>query len=135
MMMLNNQHLNYIFRIQRRGVEKQMYSRHMLFVNIKRKWTSRTRLLFLRKAEFIGSGIIDRFFLLGDLGEVEKKACLENNCYGKIEFSKLILFFPSIPVQDTAMIGQNPLVLHGASLLESDVLQIERPVRARIITL
>jgi hypothetical protein len=134
-MMLDNEPPNYIYRIQRSGLEKQMYSRRMLYVNIKRNWLPHTRLLFVRTAEFIGSGIVDSFFSLGDLGEDEKKWCLENNCYGKIEFSKLALFFPAIPVQDTAMIGQNPLVLHGASLLKSDALQIERQVRARIITL
>lgn len=134
-MTLDNEPPNYIFRIQGGRLERQLYSQHMLYVRIKRNWLPRTKLLFVRKAAFIGSGIIDSFFSLGDLREDERKACLENNCYGKIEFSKLALFYPAIPVGDTPLAGQNPLVFHGASLQRSDAFHIERQARARLITL
>ena len=132
--MIDSESTSYILRLERDKLEKQLYSQHILHVSIKRDWQSSTRLLFLRKAAFIGSGIIDRFFSLGDLREEEKKVCLKNNYYGKIKFSKLALFYPAIPVEDTPVAGQNPLVLHGASLLRSDALQIERQARARLIT-
>jgi hypothetical protein len=90
-------------------------------------------LLFVKKAAFIGSGIIDRFVSLGELKEDEQKVCLENNCYGKIEFSKLARFYPAVAVEDTPLADQNSLGLHGASLPRSDALQIERLARARLI--
>jgi hypothetical protein len=90
-------------------------------------------LLFIRKAAFIGSGIIDRFVSPIELREDEKKICLENNCYGKIEFARLVRFYPTVAVEDTPVAGQNTLGLHGASLPRSDALQIERLARARLI--
>jgi hypothetical protein len=89
--------------------------------------------LFIRKAAFIGSGIIDRFVSPIELREDEKKICLENNCYGKIEFARLVRFYPTVAVEDTPVAGQNTLGLHGASLPRSDALQIERLARVRLI--
>jgi len=90
-------------------------------------------LLFIRKAAFIGSGIIDRFVSPIELREDEKKICLENNCYGKIEFARLVRFYPPVAMEDTPVAGQNTLGLHGASLTRSDALQIERLARVRLI--
>ena len=124
---------SYIFRIQRDELERQLYTQRILYVSIKRDWLRNTKLLFIRKAVFIGSGIIDGFVSLGELKEDEKKICLENNCYGKIEFAKLVRFYPTVAVEDTPVAGQNTLGLHGASLLRSDALQIERLARSRLI--
>ena len=77
--------------------------------------------------------MIDRFVSLDELREDEKKICLENNYYGKIEFAKLVRFYPVVAVEDTPVAGQNTLGLHGASLPCSDALQIERLARARLI--
>jgi hypothetical protein len=72
---------------------------------------------------------------LDALREDEKKLCLENNCYGKIEFAKLVRFYPALAVEDTPVGEQNPLALHGASLPASDALEIDRLVRSRLIIL
>ncbi len=131
--MVGSEATSYILRIQRDELERQMYSQRILYVRIKRDWLSNTKLLFMRKAVFIGSGIIEGFVSLGELREDEKKICLENNCYGKIEFAKLVRFYPTVAVEDTPVAGQNTLGLHGASLPRSDALQIERLARTRLI--
>ena len=123
----------YILRIQREELDRQLFGQRIHYVSIKRNWLRNTKLLFLRKTVFTGSGIIDRFVSLGELTDNEKKTCLENNCYGRIEFAKLVRFYPAIAVEDTSVAGQNTLGLHGASLLHSDGLQIERLARARLI--
>jgi len=133
--MIDSAAASYILRIQRDELERQLYGQRILYVSIKRDWLRNTKLLFVRKAAFIGSGIIDSFVSLGELREDEKKICLENNCYGKIEFAKLVRFYPAIAVQDTPVGGQNPLALHGASLSASDTLEIKRLVRSRLIIL
>lgn len=126
---------SYILRIQRDELERQLYGQRILYVSIKRDWLRSTKLLFVRKAAFIGSGIIDRFISLDELREDEKKLCLENNCYGKIEFAKLARFYPAVAVEDTPVARQNRLALHGASLPASDALYIERLARSRLIIL
>jgi hypothetical protein len=131
--MVDSEVASYILRIQRDELESQLYGQRILYVSIKRDWLPSTKLLFVKKAAFIGSGIIDRFVSLGELREDEKKVCLENNCYGKIEFAKLARFYPAVAVEDTPLADQNPLGLHGASLPRSDALQIEQLARARLI--
>jgi hypothetical protein len=131
--MADSEAASYILRIQRDELERQLYGQRILYVSIKRDWLRNTKLLFIRKAAFIGSGIIDRFVSLGELRDDEKKICLENNCYGKIEFAKLVRFYPTVAVEDTPVAGQNTLGLHGAKLLRSGALQIEHLARAKII--
>jgi predicted RNA-binding protein len=126
---------SYLLRIKREEVERQLYGQRILYVNIKRDWLRNTKLLFVKKATFSGSGIIDRFVSFSEIREDEKKICLENSCYGKIEFAKLVRFYPVVAVEETSVAGQNPLSLHGASLPRSDALQIEQLARARLIIL
>jgi hypothetical protein len=131
--MIGSKGLSYILRIQRDELERQLYGQRVLYVSIKRDWLRNTKLLFIRNAAFIGSGIIDRFVSIGELMEDEKKICLENNYYGKIEFAKLVRFYPSVALEDTSVAGQNILGLHGASLPHPEALQIERLARSRLI--
>ena len=131
--MVDSKAASYILRIQRDELERQLYGQRVVYVSIKRDWLHTTKLLFIRKSAFIGSGIIDRFVSLDELREDEKKICLENNYYGKIEIAKLVRFYPVVAVEDTPVAGQNTLGLHGASLPCSDALQIERLARARLI--
>ena len=131
--MVDSEAASYILRIQKDELERQLYGQRILYISIKRDWLRSTKLLFVKKAAFIGSGIIDRFVSLGELREDEKKVCLENNCYGKIEFAKLARFYPAVAVEDTPLADQNTLGLHGARLPRSDALQIERLARARLI--
>jgi hypothetical protein len=133
--MIDSESTSYILRIQRDELEKQLYSQRILYVNIKRDWVRNTKLLFVRRTAFIGSGIIDRFVSFSELREDEKNLCLENNYYGKIEFAKLVRFYPAVEVEDTSVAGQNPLALHGVSLPRSDALRIEQLPRARLIIL
>ena len=134
-MTADNEHANYILRIQTEDLERQLYSQRILYVSIKRKWLRNTNLLFIRKTAFIGSGIIDRFISMSGLTEAEKMICLENNYYGKIELAKLMRFYPTLPIEHTPIRGQNLLALHGTSMARSDVLHIERLVRSRLIIL
>jgi hypothetical protein len=131
--MLDSEAASYILRIQRDELERRLYGQRVLYVSIKRDWLHTTKLLFIQKSVFIGSGIIDRFVSLGELREDEKKICLENNYYGKIKFAKLVRFYPAVAVEDTPVAGQNTLGLHGAGLPCSHALQIERLARARLI--
>jgi hypothetical protein len=133
--MIDSKSTSYILRIQRDELEKRLYSQRILYVNIKRDWLRNTKLIFVKKAAFTGSGIIERFVSFSEIREDEKKMCLENSCYGKIEFAKLVRFYPVVAVEDTSVAGQNPLALHGASLPRSDALQIEKLARARLIIL
>lgn len=125
----------YILRIHRDEFEeRQLFVRRAFYVSVRREWSRGTKVLFVRKDAFVGSGVIDRFVGIDGLEEPEKKLCLENNWYGKIVFAMLARFHPPVPVQDTPAAGQNPLALHGASIAGSDVLQIERLAPARIMS-
>lgn len=132
--MVDRDAASYIFKIQKDDIEIQLYVQRILYVSIKRDWLPNTKLLFVKKAAFIGSGIIDRFVSLGELGEEEKKICFQNNCYGRIEFARLVRFYPAVAVVDTSIAGQNILGLHGASLPPSIAHQIEKLARARLMT-
>ena len=132
--MVDRDAASYIFKIQKDDIEIQLYVQRILYVSIKRDWLPNTKLLFVKKAAFIGSGIIDRFVSLGELGEEEKKICFQNNCYGKIEFARLVRFYPAVAVVDTSIADQNILGLHGAILPPSIALQIEKLARARLMT-
>src|SRR5688572_7087970 len=124
---------SYILRIHRDELEeRQLFSRRAFHVSVRRDWSRGTKVLFVRKDAFVGSGVIDRFVGIDGLGEPEKKLCLENNWYGKIVFAMLARFHPPVPVQDTPAAGQNPLALHGASMSSSDVQRIEKSAAARI---
>jgi hypothetical protein len=125
---------SYIFRIQKDDIEMQLYVQRILYVSIKRDWLPNTKLLFVKKVAFIGSGIIDRFVSVGELGEAEKMICFQNNCYGRIEFSRLVRFYPALAVADTSIAGQNSLSLHGTSIPSTSAFQIEQLARARLIT-
>ena len=126
---------SYILRIHRDELEeRQLFSRRAFHVSVRRDWSRGTKVLFVRKDAFVGSGVIDRFVGIDGLEEPEKKLCLENNWYGKIVFAMLARFHPPVPVQDTPAAGQNPLTLHGASVSSSDVQQIEKSAAARIIS-
>lgn len=123
----------YILRIKDE-LERQLLVGRSFYVGIKRDWSPGTRVLFVKKDTFAGSGVIDRFIALDDLQELEKKLCLENNWYGKIVFAKLVRFVPAVPVQSTNAAGQNPLALHGSSISSPEALRIEGLAPARIIS-
>ena len=125
---------SYILRISRDELERRLFIKHSFYVGIKRDWSQGTRVLFVRKDAFAGSGVIERFVALDGLEEPEKNLCVENNWYGKIVFSKLIRFQPAVPVQSTPAAGENPLALHGASISGPDAMRIERLAPARIIS-
>lgn len=132
--MVDKDTASYIFKIQKDDIEIQLYVQRILYVSIKRDWVPNTKLLFVKKAGFIGSGIIDRFVSLGELGEEEKKICFRNNCYGRIEFARLVRFYPAVAVVDTSIASKNILGLHGTSLPSSIAHQIEKLARARLMT-
>ena len=125
----------YILRIHRDELEeRQLLVRRAFYVSVRRDWSRGTKVLFVRKDAFVGSGVIDRFVGIDGLEEPEKELCLENNWYGKIVFAMLARFVPSVLVQDTPLAGQNPLSLHGANLSGPDALQVERLAPARIMS-
>jgi hypothetical protein len=132
--MLDRDAVCYIFKIQKDAIEIQLYLQRVLYVSIKRDWLPNTKLLFVKKTAFIGSGIIGRFVSLGELGEEERRICFQNNCYGRIEFDRLVRLYPVVAVADTPIKGQNMLSLHGSRIPYSVALQIEQLARARLIT-
>lgn len=124
----------YILRISRDELERQLFSRRTFYVNISRDWSRGTKIMFVKKDVFIGSGTIDRFVTTDEMEVSEKKICTENNWYGKIVFSRLVRFVPPVMVQDTPATDQNPLALHGASLSSHDMIKIEEISLGRIIS-
>jgi hypothetical protein len=127
--------LGYVLRIHRDELEeRQLFSRRVFNVSVRRDWSRGTKVLFVRKDVFVGSGVIDGFVGIDGLDEQEKKLCIENNWYGKIVFAMLARFVPPVSLQNTPASDQNPLALHGASMPGSDILQIERLAPARIIS-
>jgi hypothetical protein len=126
---------SYILKIHRDELEeRQLFSRRAFYISVRRDWSRGTKVLFVRKDAFVGSGVIDRFVGIDGLEEPEKKLCLENNWYGKIVFAMLARFHPPLPVQDTPAADQNAIALHGASLPGPVALQIERLAPARIMS-
>jgi hypothetical protein len=124
---------SYILRIKDE-LERQLLASRSIYVGITRDWLPGTRVLFVKKDAFFGSGVIDRFVAIDDLQEPERKLCIEKNWYAKIIFERLARFLPSVPVQDTPAAGQNPLALHGTSISSYEALQIEGLANAKIIT-
>ena len=127
--------LGYALRIHRDELEeRQLFSRRVFYVSVRRDWSRGTKVLFVRKDAFVGSGVVDRFVGIDGLEEPEKKLCIENNWYGKIVFAMLARLVPPVPVQDTPAADHNPLALHGASMPGPDFLQVERLALSRIIS-
>lgn len=128
----------YILRISRDDMEKQLYARRSLYIGIRRDWARGSRALFVRKAGsddvFIGSGVIDKIIIAGELAEEERKFCLENNWYGKLVFATLARFHPAVPVKDTPAAGENPLVLHGAIVSGANFSEIVKHARAKVVS-
>jgi len=128
----------YILRISRDEIERQLYARRSLYVGIRRDWSRGIMVLFVRKAgsddSFIGSGVIDKIVVAGELAEEERKLCLENNWYGKLVFARLSRFHPLVPVKDTPAAGENPLVLHGALVSSTNFSEIEGRARAKVMS-
>lgn len=127
--------LGYVLRIQREELEeRQLFSRRVFYVRVRRDWSRGTKVLFVRKDAFVGSGVIDRFVGIDGLEEPEQKLCIENNWYGKIIFLMLARFVPPVPVQTTPAADQNPHALHGASMPGPDILRVEGLAPAKIIS-
>ncbi|HXG06103.1 MAG TPA: hypothetical protein VNI77_02115 [Nitrososphaera sp.] len=126
---------SYILKVQRDELERLLFGRRVLYVNVSRGWSHGTLVLFVKKDVFLGSGIIDRFVGLDEMDEggQEKKLSIENNWYGKIVFSKLTRFVPPVPVRDTPAASPNPLALHGASLTNDVAARIEQMAPGKII--
>jgi hypothetical protein len=78
---------------------------------------------------FIGSGILGSVVELAQMGEDEKRRCLENNWYGKLAFLTIARF--TVPVSETALAGQPPVFLHGIAV---DVGAVEAFARGRLVT-
>ena len=125
---------SFILRIQKDEMERQLFNLHTFYIGIKRDWSRRARVLFVRKDAFTGSGIIGSIIGLNDLEEPERKLFIENNWYAKLVFSRLARFLPPVPINDTPVAGQNPLTLHCASIAGSELLRIEGLAPAKIIS-
>ncbi len=113
--------------------ERQLYVRRELYIGIRRDWARRTKILFVKKTLsgdiFIGSGILGSVVELAQMGEDEKRRCLENNWYGKLAFLTIARF--TVPVSETALAGQPPAFLHG---IAADVGAVEAFARSRLVT-
>ena len=113
--------------------ERQLYVRRELYIGIRRDWARRTKILFVKKTLsgdiFIGSGILGSVVELAQMGEDEKRRCLENNWYGKLAFLTIARF--TVPVGETSLAGQPPAFLHG---IAADVGAVEAFARSRLVT-
>ncbi|MGI0020888.1 MAG: hypothetical protein ACREAY_10515 [Nitrososphaera sp.] len=113
--------------------ERQLHVRRELYVGIRRDWARGTKILFVKKTlpgdVAIGSGTLGRIVELAQMGEDEKRLCLENNWYGKLAFLTIARF--TVPVSETALAGQPPALLHG---LAADVTAVEALARGRLVT-
>jgi hypothetical protein len=114
--------------------ERQLYVRRELYVGIRRDWSRGTKILFVKKMPtgdtVVGSGVLGRITELAEMGEEEKRRCLENNWYGRMSFSTLARFH--VPVSQTALAGQPPALLHGLAV--DDIAAVEALARSRLVT-
>ena len=112
---------------------RQLHVRRELYIGIRRDWARGTKILFVKKTLsgdiFIGSGILGSVVELAQMGEDEKRRCLENNWYGKLAFLTIARF--TVPVSETALAGQPPAFLHGIAV---DVGAVEAFARGRLVT-
>ena len=113
--------------------ERQLYVRRELGIGIRRGWARGMKVLFVKKTlsgdVFTGSGILDRVVELAQMGEDEKRRCLENNWYGKLAFLTIARFM--VPVSETALAGPPPAFLNG---IAADVGAVESLARGRLVT-
>jgi hypothetical protein len=107
---------SFVLRI-RDSQERQLRVRRELYVGIRRGWSPGSKVVFVKKApagdSIIGIGVMEKVVELDAMDGGEKKACLENNWYGKIVFSQVARFHPPVPVRDTDLASVPPALLHG----------------------
>ncbi len=115
-------------------LERQLFLRRWLYVGLTRGWARGSKVLFIKRTDSIGSGVIGRIIPLAELDESEKKFCLENNLSAKIVFEKLARFIPPVSLQESPIAGMNPLTLHGLEISMRDASMIEAMTRSKVIT-
>jgi len=124
----------YIIRMKSDELERQLFLRRWLYVGLTRGWARGSKVLFIKRTDSIGSGVIGRIIPLAELDESEKKFCLENNLSAKIVFEKLARFIPPVSLQESPIAGMNPLTLHGLEISMRDASMIEALTRSKVIT-
>jgi hypothetical protein len=111
-----NDRPSFVLRI-RDSQERQLRVKRELYVGIRRDWSPGSKVVFVKKVpagdSILGIGIMERVAELDAMDGGEKKACLENNWYGKIIFSQVARFCPPVPVRDTDLASVPPALLHG----------------------
>jgi hypothetical protein len=77
---------------------------------------------------------LEKIIELDMMSNDEKKMCLENNYYGKMKFVFLARFLPAIQVSKTPLASKQPALLHGLTITEDELSEIENLVNSRLIT-
>lgn len=132
---MSDNQLAHILRINNEEVERILFVRKMLFVGVKRAWTSASKVLFVKKANTIlGSGVIGKIQQIEDMDAIERDIYLQRNWCAKIYFSELARFIPPLPIDTTPISSQSPLTLHGSEISKGLVLRIEELANIKIIT-
>ncbi len=132
---LSEKQVAYILRLNSDEIERKLFLRKWLYVGLKRSWTSGSKVLFANRTEaIIGSGIVFRLQQLDELDVPEKALCIQRNWYAKMYFEILASFFPSIPLNNTPIVSENPLALHGLEVSIEVAAAIEELGKVRIFT-
>jgi hypothetical protein len=132
---------NYVIRISKLTSANKLYWNRAYYAKLSRNWMQGSKLIFLTKTPssydgFIGLGKIEMIYELSELEQGERKICIENNCYSKIVFGKMVKFIPAVLIKNFQLIGFGKIatpLLDGAHISESELSKIER--LANIITI
>lgn len=125
------------FVLRVKGQERLLYTKHELYVGIRRNWEKGSRLFFVDRTNadaLIGSGIFEKIVELDAMDGQEKKLCLQNNWYGRMVFERVERFLPPLSVQDTALAGTIPALLHGLEIAEGQAVEIDGLIASRIVS-
>jgi len=125
------------FVLRVKDQERFLYTKHELYVGIRRNWEKGSRLFFVGRTNadaLIGAGIFEKTIELDAMDHQERQLCLQNNWYGRMVFERVERFLPPLSVQDTALAGTKPALLHGLEISEAQAAEIDGLVASRIVS-
>jgi hypothetical protein len=114
-------------------MENRIFGSRSTYVSINRNWAVGTRVLFIKMVDsdyfFTGSGTIIDVKPLDRLDAYEKKICMDNNWYKKLEFGNITIYKPYLHISDTFLFYNSnynsKLPLHGMTLSDSEFESIQ----------
>ncbi|MFQ5941102.1 MAG: hypothetical protein ACE5KA_05320 [Nitrososphaerales archaeon] len=129
---------DYILRIEKDDLEKQIFSLKSYYSGVERELERGSTIFLLKETEsgdaFVGYGIIKNITTLENMSEEEKDTCTNNNWNKKLSFGKLVRFEPPLLVTDTVVskLGDKGALQNGAQISQSDKLSVTKKAKVKI---